>query len=267
MHIFGPTSDDRRYYLFSILSILAFSIPTNFAAGFQGKGWGHSGNQLSINCVGPNSGPQTGGTSVTISGVEFTPSASVAFGGVAAPSVIYVSSTQLQTVIPAHTGGIVSVTIAKNPHNQSTTPAGGFTNIAGSRSDSIGVSGTSPAQRPTSCGTVVTITGNGLQSGAAVAFSSTQSASWASPFTFHSVDLLWNAPSSSAATMEGYNVYRGKSLASPFGRLNGSFPVDVTSSVDATVRGGTPYYYDAKSVDANGAESAPAGHIQATTSP
>jgi hypothetical protein len=175
MRIFGPTSDNRRYYLLSIFSILTFSIATNFAAGFQRKAWGHSGNQLSISGVGPNSGPQTGGTSVTVSGSGFTQSASVTFGGVAAPSVIVVSSTQLQVVTPAHASGTVSVSISENPHNQSTTLAGGFTYTASSSSTSIGVSGASPTQGPTSGGTVVTITGKGFQAGAAVAFGGTKS--------------------------------------------------------------------------------------------
>jgi hypothetical protein len=175
MRIFGSTSDNRRYYLLSIFSILTFSIATNFAAGFQRKAWGHSGNQLSISGVGPNSGPQTGGTSVTVSGSGFTQSASVTFGGVAAPSVIVVSSTQLQVVTPAHASGTVSVSISENPHNQSTTLAGGFTYTASSSSTSIGVSGASPTQGPTSGGTVVTITGKGFQAGAAVAFGGTKS--------------------------------------------------------------------------------------------
>jgi hypothetical protein len=84
MRIFGPTSDEHRYYLLSILSILSFSIATNFAAGVQGKGRGNSGSQLSINSPRRSSGHGAVGTSVTVSGTGFVPSASVAFGGVVA---------------------------------------------------------------------------------------------------------------------------------------------------------------------------------------
>jgi IPT/TIG domain len=175
MRIFGPASDKHRYYLLSIFSILAFSIPTNFAAGVQRKARGHSSNQLSINSVGPSSGPKTGGTSVTISGAGFTQSASVAFGGVAAASVIVVSSTQLQAVTSAHASGAVSVSITENPHNQTATLGSGFTYTSSPSSTSIGVSSASPAEGPTSGGTVVTITGKGFQAGAAVAFGSSKS--------------------------------------------------------------------------------------------
>jgi IPT/TIG domain len=226
MRIFGPTSDNRRYYLLSIFSILTFSIATNFAAGFQRKAWGHSGNQLSISGVGPNSGPQTGGTSVTVSGSGFTQSASVTFGGVAAPSVIVVSSTQLQVVTPAHASGTVSVSISENPHNQSTTLAGGFTYTASSSSTSIGVSGASPTQGPTSGGTVVTITGKGFQAGAAVAFggtkstavtvgSSTQVNAMSPPGSSGTVTITVTNPDSQSASLPSAFTYSsGPSLTS-----------------------------------------------------
>ncbi|TAM83909.1 MAG: hypothetical protein EPN47_03610 [Acidobacteria bacterium] len=177
MRIFGPTPNKRRHYLlFSVFSILAFSIATDFAAGFQGNGWGHLGNQLSINSLGPSSGPAAGGTSVTVFGTGFTQSASVAFGGVPAASIMVVSSTQLRAITPAHASGTVSVTITENPHNQTATQTGGFTYLANSTSSTgISVSGASPAVGPTTGGTVVAITGTGFQTGAAVAFGGSKS--------------------------------------------------------------------------------------------
>jgi IPT/TIG domain len=173
MRIFGPTSDKRHYYLLSIFPILAFSVTTNVAARVPSKGRSRSGNQLSINSVGPSSGPEAGGTSVTISGTGFTQSPSVAFGGVAASSVSVVSSTQLRAVTPAHSSGTVSVTVRESPHNQSTTLAGGFTYAT--PSSSISISNVSPSQGPTIGGTVVTVAGKGFQAGAAVAFGSAHS--------------------------------------------------------------------------------------------
>lgn len=172
MRIFGPNSGQRRDLLLFILSILSFCIGTSFAWGSKGKGWGHSSAQLSITSVGPNSGPATGGTSVTISGTGFTKSASVSFGGVSAPSVVVVSSTELQTVTPAHASGTVTVAVTENPHNQAATLSGGFTYTT---STSISISSASPASGPTSGGTVVTVNGAGFQAGATVAFGSTQS--------------------------------------------------------------------------------------------
>jgi IPT/TIG domain len=172
MRIFGPNSGQRHYILLFILSILAYSIAPRFASGARRRGGGHSSTHLSIGSVGPNSGPATGGTSVVISGTGFTNSASVSFGGVAAASVVVVSSTELQAVTPVHPSGTVTVAVTQNPHNQSATLTGGFTYIS---STSISISSASPVTGPTSGGTVVTVNGTGFQSGAAVAFGSTQS--------------------------------------------------------------------------------------------
>jgi fibronectin type 3 domain-containing protein len=89
----------------------------------------------------------------------------------------------------------------------------------------------------------------------------------ASGFAFHSIDLMWNAPSSTTISVEGYNVYRGSASTGPFGRISGSTPLADTSFTDATVQGGTTYYYEVRSVDSNGTESSPAGPVPATTSP
>lgn len=172
MRIVGPTSGQHRYFLVSILSILAFSMAASIALGSSGKGRGNPPKQLSINSAGPNSGPAAGGTTVTLSGSGFTPSASVYFGGIAAPSVAVVSSTKLQAVTPAHASGTVSIAVTESPHNQSATLAGGFT-YAGATT--LSVSGTSPAQGPTSGGTAVTLTGKGFQGGATVRFGGSQS--------------------------------------------------------------------------------------------
>ena len=171
----GPNSGQRHDLLLFVLTILTCSIATSFAWASKGKGWGHSTSQLVISGVGPNSGPATGGTSVTISGTGFAGSASVFFGGVAAPSVVVVSSTELQAATPAHASGTVSVAVTENPHNQSATLAGGFTYTSTTASTSLSVSSASPATGPATGGTVVTVNGKGFQSGAAVAFGSTQS--------------------------------------------------------------------------------------------
>ena len=175
MRMLGPNSGQRHDLLLFVLTILTCSIATSFAWASKGKGWGHSTSQLVISGVGPNSGPATGGTSVTISGTGFTGSASVFFGGVAAPSVVVVSSTELQAATPAHASGTVSVAVTENPHNQSATLAGGFTYTSTTASTSLSVSSASPATGPATGGTVVTVNGKGFQSGAAVAFGSTQS--------------------------------------------------------------------------------------------
>jgi len=68
-----------------------------------------------ITSIHPTAGPITGGTDVTIYGSGFNASAVVYFGWPAeATSTELVSSTQLQTVTPAHDPGTVDVMVSQN---------------------------------------------------------------------------------------------------------------------------------------------------------
>jgi hypothetical protein len=76
----------------------------------------------------------------------------------------------------------------------------------------------------------------------------------------HSIDLSWNAPTSSTDPVAGYNIYRSTDGGATFTRLNGS-PETVLVYTDTNVQSGTTYTYVAKSVDANGQESGPSNQI------
>jgi IPT/TIG domain len=264
---------------------------TTLAGGFT-----YTSGSAMISGVSPNSGPTAGGTAVTVNGSNFSSGATVSFGGTAAPGVSFVSSTQLKATTPAHAAGAVSVQVT-NPDGTSATLANAFTY----GSTTLSVNSVSPISGPAEGGTSVTISGSNFQSGMSVSFggfatssitvsnSTTikaitpthssgsvtvtvtnpagQSATLSSGFTFHSVDLVWSAPASTPVPITGYNVYRAMSSGGPFGRLNGSTPISNTSYSDGTVQGATTYYYEVKSVDSNGTESAPEGPAQATTSP
>jgi hypothetical protein len=64
--------------------------------------------------VFPDRGPDTGGTSVTITGSNFGPDATVTFGGTAATEVTFISSTSLTATTPAHVAGAVEVQVTVN---------------------------------------------------------------------------------------------------------------------------------------------------------
>lgn len=166
----GPKSESR-HYLFSTLLILICAIPCAARNSHAIHG-SQSSNSLTISSVGPSSGPVAGGTIVSITGSGFKQSASVVFAGATAPTVIYISSTELQAVTPAHASGTVDVAVIQSPHNESATLTGGFTYTS---STTLSLSGDTPAQGPATGGTVVTITGKGFQSGASVKFGSLQS--------------------------------------------------------------------------------------------
>jgi len=73
------------------------------------------------------------------------------------------------------------------------------------------------------------------------------------------VDLNWEAPASSAFTVEGYDVYRSIGSGA-FQLLNSSVEAQ-TSYVDNTVVGNTTYNYMVKAVGSGGAVSAPSNQI------
>lgn len=77
--------------------------------------------------VSPASGPTSGSTAVTLTGTNFVADASVAFGGVASPSVQVVNSTTIIAMSPAHVTGSVAVDVA-NSNQQAGTPVASLPN-------------------------------------------------------------------------------------------------------------------------------------------
>jgi fibronectin type 3 domain-containing protein len=73
------------------------------------------------------------------------------------------------------------------------------------------------------------------------------------------VGLAWNAPSSSADPVAGYNVYRA--LGSGAFQLVNSLMDRATTYTDTGVVSGKTYNYIVKSVDTSGVESAPSNEI------
>jgi hypothetical protein len=77
------------------------------------------------------------------------------------------------------------------------------------------------------------------------------------------VSLNWDAPSSSADPVAGYNVYRAPDGSSSYAQLNSSV-VTQTNYVDATAGIGQTYDYIVESVDASGATSSPSNMASVT---
>jgi fibronectin type 3 domain-containing protein len=79
----------------------------------------------------------------------------------------------------------------------------------------------------------------------------------------HQADLSWDAPSSSADPIVGYNIYRSAGGSSAYQRLDSSADSQ-TTYVDSTVQAGLIYDYYVTSVDSSGAESVPSNQVAAT---
>jgi hypothetical protein len=79
----------------------------------------------------------------------------------------------------------------------------------------------------------------------------------------HQADLSWQAPSSSADPVVGYNIYRSAGGSSAYQLLNSS-PDAQTTYVDNTIQGGSTYDYYVTSVDSSGVESVASNEVSAT---
>ena len=76
--------------------------------------------------VEPDNDVVTGGATIKIIGANFQDGATVTIGGNAASNVIFISSTELRTVVSAGAAGSADVVVT-NPDGQSDTLTGGFT--------------------------------------------------------------------------------------------------------------------------------------------
>src|SRR5690606_10628970 len=118
-------------------------------------------------------GPVAGGTTVTITGVNFTDATAVAFDGDAAASFTVDSDTRITAVSPPRAAGPARV--------QVTTPAGASLLNLGSQFSYVQrptLSNVSPSSGSTAGGTTVTLRGSNLDTATGVVFGDVPAASF-----------------------------------------------------------------------------------------
>jgi hypothetical protein len=118
----------------------------------------------SVTNLNPSSGLNSGGTSVVITGTDFTGATAVEFGGVSASSFTINSSTKITAVAPAG-NGTVAVQVFGPGGVSPSNPNDLFTNIS-----PVTVTGLSPNQGVQAGGNTVSITGTYFSTGATVMF-------------------------------------------------------------------------------------------------
>ena len=135
---------------------------------------GQAAPQTTVTSVLPNAGPLSGGTSVTITGLNLSNPTAVSFGGVAATSFTGVSATTVTAVSPSSaTSQSVDVQVTASGGQSATTSADHFTYTLAPL-----VYVVSPTSGPPAGGTVVTLSGGQFTGTTAVDFGSTPAASF-----------------------------------------------------------------------------------------
>jgi hypothetical protein len=122
--------------------------------------------------VSPTNGTSLGGTSVTITGLNFTGATAVKFGATNATSFTVNSNTSITAVAPAGTG-TVDVRVTSPNGTSAVTTADQFT-----YNSPPAVTGLNPTSGTSTGGTSVTITGTGFTGATAVKFGATNATSF-----------------------------------------------------------------------------------------
>ena len=156
---------------------------------------------------------------------------------------VTVGTTATQTATVSAVGGSVTISSASSSSSQFALPGAVFPK-------------TIPAGSEISLNVTFTPQKNG-QTSAALSFQSNAANSptsepLAGTGTAHNVSLSWIASTSS--DVSGYNIYRSTSKTGSYTKINSKLNPS-TSYEDATVAGGTTYYYATTAVDSSGVES------------
>ena len=149
-----------------------------------------------VTSISPTAGPTGGGTSVTLTGTNFTGVTAVTFGATAATGFTFNSATSITATAPAGSAGTVDVRVTTGGGTSATSAADQFTYITAPTVTSV-----SPTAGPTGGGTTVTITGTGFAAAAgtgAVKFGATNAT-----YTINSnTQITATSPANSAGTYD-----------------------------------------------------------------
>ena len=201
-----------------------------------------------VNSILPTSGSTAGGTSITISGSNFVPGATVSLGGTLATNVAVVNSGSITATTAPRTAGLVDVVVT-NPNGQTGTLVQGFI-YANPPSPEPTVTAILPTSGPTVGGTPITISGNNFVSGATVSLggaiatnvtvvSSTSITATTAPRTAGVVDVVVTNPDGQSGTFaQGFSYANPQAAVPPFDRL---FIVALENQSFANAMGGMPF--------------------------
>jgi hypothetical protein len=248
--ISGATMNGSGY------SVSGLSFPYTLASGasaglsivFAPTGTGTSNATLTLasNASDPSVSVLLTGSATSSSGtLSVTPSA-MNFG------TVTIGNTQMQSGSLTASGGSVTLS-STSSSNSAFTLAGLNPPLTLSAGQSVPYTVTfTPTASGAASAKISFFTSN--------ANSALETASGSGATIQHTVNLWWNASTSSS--ISGYNVYRGPSPTGPFSRINPAVNTALSYS-DSAVQSGTTYYYVTTAVDASGAESSYSNQVTA----
>ena len=148
----------------------------------------------SIVGISPSQGPAAGGTTVSITGTNFSGVSAVKFGAVAAASFTVVSANSITAVSPGSSAGTVDIQVITPSGQSATSSSDQFTYLAPPT-----VSAVTPTSGNLTGGTTVTITGFNLAGATAVSFGGNASAGFT---VLSATSITAVSPSGSAGTVD-----------------------------------------------------------------
>jgi hypothetical protein len=195
-----------------------------------------------VDTVSPSSGPDTGGTVVTLTGVNLKESGCpvVTFGGTPALVTSCPSATQITVVAPAHAAGSVDVRVTTTDGMSLVNPTGDQYTYTPTCTGTPCVAGLSPNQGSVSGGDTVTIQGGGFDDG-----TGTDQVSHVSFGSNITTAITYLSPTKLV-------------VKTPAG--TGTVPVTVTLNDGDTSTGGPTFTYVTISLPPPGTSSAPQAH-------
>jgi Abnormal spindle-like microcephaly-assoc'd, ASPM-SPD-2-Hydin len=222
---------------------------------------------LQIQFLPATAGADTGQITITSNSTTGSPAVVALSGtGTASNPQLTVSTTTLSFgSVDVNSSTTQSVTLSSTGTspvtvNSASISGTGFTIVGGSFPVTLNPSQTATIQvqfKPTAAGSdtgQITISSNSTSgSPTNIALNGTGTA------VSYSVNLSWDAPTTSTDPVVGYNIYR--SVGTGAFQLVNSSPDATTTYVDNAVSSGTTYNYLAKSVDSTGVESTASNEI------
>ena len=238
-----------------------YSLPLNVNAGQQ--------TTITVAFLPTAAGPVSGNISIVSNAPTSPTSVALSGTGIAATLTLGISPTaglSFGNVTTGTSSPTQNVTITNTGNSnvaisQINLTGAGYSMTGGSAPVTL-----SPSQNltltvqfsPTIAGTVngsISIVSNATGSPAMISLSGTGVAP-----VQHSVDLTWNA---STSTVSGYNVYRSTVSGSGYTKIN-SLLVTTLTYTDSTVQSATTYFYVTTAVDSSGSESANSNEVFAS---